>query len=304
MLVDDKGSKGGGFPVVFKTASVREDLFSKKQIKKLVELSGENADCEASPPASVANDESTEIAATISETTNSVTRDDPPYQTALKPRDASNFETPAVLVTPTFSPSLDSVLLNFLKAHDSCLKGSPSDFGDWLYESEDINTLEDLAVAVADEEYLRNVLQNGDGTVGVKSFKRSHFKKAVLAVAGSFTSAEEDKENVEYPPELLCPISHVLMRNDPVVASDGHTYERSAIISWIQKQSLDIEEATYLIAAGSTSLQTQAIVERGILSPMTQETMDSLDLFQNKSIRAMARNFAEAQNDKRAGSRP
>jgi hypothetical protein len=38
------------------------------------------------------------------------------------------------------------------------------------------------------------------------------------------------------PPAFLCPISHELM-SDPVVACDGHTYERKAIAEWIQVSS-------------------------------------------------------------------
>ena len=37
------------------------------------------------------------------------------------------------------------------------------------------------------------------------------------------------------PPELCCPISHALME-DPVVAGDGFTYERSCIEGdWVDK---------------------------------------------------------------------
>ena len=47
---------------------------------------------------------------------------------------------------------------------------------------------------------------------------------------------------------LLCPITLELFR-DPVVAEDGHTYEREAIVEWIKKngrspltdQSLSLE---------------------------------------------------------------
>eukprot|EP01117_Protostelium_nocturnum_P013709 TRINITY_DN5144_c0_g1_i2.p1 TRINITY_DN5144_c0_g1~~TRINITY_DN5144_c0_g1_i2.p1 ORF type:complete len:411 (+),score=88.91 TRINITY_DN5144_c0_g1_i2:43-1275(+) len=41
---------------------------------------------------------------------------------------------------------------------------------------------------------------------------------------------EKDKE---IPNPLLCPITQEIM-NDPVMASDGHTYERSAIEEWIR----------------------------------------------------------------------
>jgi len=34
-----------------------------------------------------------------------------------------------------------------------------------------------------------------------------------------------------YPPEFYCPITHEVMV-DPVVAQDGHTYERQAIEEW------------------------------------------------------------------------
>ena len=35
---------------------------------------------------------------------------------------------------------------------------------------------------------------------------------------------------------LVCPITFSLFF-DPVIAEDGHTYERSAIIDWIQRNS-------------------------------------------------------------------
>ena len=39
----------------------------------------------------------------------------------------------------------------------------------------------------------------------------------------------------EPPDEYLCPISHELME-DPVFATDGHTYERREIERWFQKK--------------------------------------------------------------------
>ena len=35
------------------------------------------------------------------------------------------------------------------------------------------------------------------------------------------------------PDEFRCPITHELM-NDPVICSDGHTYERAAIERWLR----------------------------------------------------------------------
>ena len=37
------------------------------------------------------------------------------------------------------------------------------------------------------------------------------------------------------PHELLCPISHEIM-SDPVLAADGHAYERSYIEEWLSRQ--------------------------------------------------------------------
>ena len=192
-------------------------------------------------------------------------------------------------VTQTFSDTL----LVFLKEQGSCLKGSPAAFHSWL-ASENINSLGDLAEAVADDDYLRDVLQQGDGTVGVKGFKRNAFKKAV-ELASQTVSSTNNKEtdvnttNNEPPAELVCPISHVLMTNDPVIAADGHTYERGAIDTWFRKQSAEIVAARQQIASGYGSLQARAIIDRGVLSPMTHSKMAHLGLTSNHSMRTMAR---------------
>lgn len=132
------------------------------------------------------------------------------------------------LVTPSPRPSSPK-LHAFLQEHKGCIKGSPDAFYEWL-ATEDIVSLEDLAAAVSDDDYIQRYLQPGDGTVGVKGFKRAAFKKAVLsafeqnqngssAPAMNGGHANED----EAPSELICPISHVLMSHDPVIAADGHT---------------------------------------------------------------------------------
>lgn len=56
--------------------------------------------------------------------------------------------------------------------------------------------------------------------------------------AGSAVAVEEeqDEDDEDAPPEFFCPITLELMR-DPVFATDGHSYERSAITEWLQSQS-------------------------------------------------------------------
>merc|ERR1719453_1094161 len=61
------------------------------------------------------------------------------------------------------------------------------------------------------------------------------------------------------PSELFCPITHDVM-TDPVVAQDGHTYERNAIEKWFSKGNLK--------------------------SPTTGEEMPSTALVPNRAIRA------------------
>jgi len=52
---------------------------------------------------------------------------------------------------------------------------------------------------------------------------------ALEAAKGVAAAADAD----EPPDDYLCPITHELM-NDPVMAADGHTYERTAIGRWLK----------------------------------------------------------------------
>jgi len=46
----------------------------------------------------------------------------------------------------------------------------------------------------------------------------------------------KQKVNENPPPDFLCPITNEVMK-DPVVASDGHTYEKTAIEEWFRKSN-------------------------------------------------------------------
>ncbi len=78
-------------------------------------------------------------------------------------------------------------------------------------------------------------------------------------------------EGFTVPNELLCPITHSLF-HDPVVASDGHTYERAAITDWLK-----------------TSRR----------SPMTRENISIQTLNQNRVIKKMADDFRDECKRKR-----
>ena len=90
-------------------------------------------------------------------------------------------------------------------------------------------------------------------------------ERRLVEVEATTTTSEEEKEeeekrsNEEPPAELVCPISHEVMR-DPVVAEDGHSYERSEIETWF--------------AAGHGT------------SPRTRQRMTELRLVPNLALRA------------------
>ena len=79
------------------------------------------------------------------------------------------------------------------------------------------------------------------------------------AAASSASAAEAPAD------EFICPITTEIMA-DPVVASDGHTYERAAIEHWLTKK---------------------------MTSPKTGAALDSATLFPNHSIRRQIREWQE-----------
>lgn len=86
------------------------------------------------------------------------------------------------------------------------------------------------------------------------AFAKMHF----MAEAG-------DNEGV--PRQLLCPITHELMV-DPVVAEDGHTYERSAIVEWFRNRNS---------------------------SPMTNEQLSTTHVVPNVLLHAIISDFIESK---------
>ena len=73
-----------------------------------------------------------------------------------------------------------------------------------------------------------------------------------------------NEENVSLPQELLCPITQEFMR-EPVVASDGYSYEKNAIFKWI--------------STGNTT------------SPMTNEPLADVNLVPNKTLSLLIRKY-------------
>ena len=176
----------------------------------------------------------------------------------------------------------DDPLLIFLRSQESCIKGSVDEFYNWLIKSEDIDSMAALKEAVSDDVYLNEKMKKLDGSSGVKGFKLKPFQRAVLEYDTKSTAKvhqslpqcqmKNQLETLEPPDELVCPISLVLMTNDPVVAADGITYERASIKDWFKKSK----------AKGNI-----------IYSPVHGTKLKNLALTPNISVRNMARAFKD-----------
>lgn len=92
------------------------------------------------------------------------------------------------------------------------------------------------------------------------------------ASSGTITKAEADDKakTIQIPNEFSCPILSSLMV-DPVVTSDGHTYERNAILHWLKDHNT---------------------------SPKTMKQLDNKNVVPNHILRAQIIDFRKANNIK------
>ena len=66
------------------------------------------------------------------------------------------------------------------------------------------------------------------------------------------------------PEEFLCPITAALM-TDPVLGTDGHTYERAAITEWLtHHQTSPITRETMTIAGLKPNYALKAMIDRSV----------------------------------------
>lgn len=72
------------------------------------------------------------------------------------------------------------------------------------------------------------------------------------------------KNDVNVPPDFICPITHDLMV-DPVICEDGFSYERSAITEWFSKDK--------------------------VTSPMTNSVLTSTNVHENEKLKREIENY-------------
>ena len=99
---------------------------------------------------------------------------------------------------------------------------------------------------------------------------------AAVRLENDATRIEKQRKQIEQlkdviakrkkPVEIICPISHDVML-DPVVASDGHTYERAQIEMWLTDHTT---------------------------SPMTGAALEHTTLTVNIAVRGMVQDFLDA----------
>ena len=104
-------------------------------------------------------------------------------------------------------------------------------------ERELTRTRHELSVVQADLSRLRGGCV-GDLAVRELEALQDELQDGLRRVRGEMRRRKAAEHVASHSPSFLCPIGHELMR-DPVVAADGHTYERGSIEEWIQRQGAD-----------------------------------------------------------------
>lgn len=73
------------------------------------------------------------------------------------------------------------------------------------------------------------------GGVAPAAPAKTHEQEVGEKLAARFDELGLDDDDA--PEEFMCPITYEIM-NDPVIASDGHTYERASVLSWFAKGNM------------------------------------------------------------------
>jgi len=84
-----------------------------------------------------------------------------------------------------------------------------------------------------------------------------------------------DLTGVVLPAEFRCPITQELML-DPVVACDGHTYDRSAIEKWLRTPSETAEASIHTSPLTNLPLENDTLIANRSIRTLIQELVDSM----------------------------
>jgi ankyrin repeat protein len=126
--------------------------------------------------------------------------------------------------------------------------------------------LSEEVVAVAAEAVDAEVVATEEAPAAVTEVAVAAAEAAVAAAAAPARPAPAAPNTTEPPDEFVCPITQELM-GDPVLASDGHAYERSAIERWFETR---------------------------LTSPKTGNTLETAGLIPNHPLRCLIVDWREA----------
>lgn len=76
----------------------------------------------------------------------------------------------------------------------------------------------------------------------------------VVAVRRWIDTHAPDEEDRAYPHRIVCPITQLPMRDPVLLAGDGHTYEREAILRWLAENPRSPMTGLALIEPGARAV--------------------------------------------------
>ena len=147
--------------------------------------------------------------------------------------------------------------------------------GDWSLHGSNQSILDTLNQIIdlerAELTKTETEIQNKKGVAGTR--------------AGSGATAAMHANTASAPADYLCPITKDLMV-DPVIASDGHSYERSAIETWFA-------QATSSNATGSARQHRRRYLV--LLSPKTGAPLKDQRLIPNHTLKGAISQWTQPQ---------
>lgn len=128
--------------------------------------------------------------------------------------------------------------------------------GESVLKYQDIDTKDSIILRLDKQQSLKPKIINDDD-----EFDNNYIK------ANSFINDEEDEE--EKVKSFICPINKKIM-DDPVITPYGTTYERSAILNWIEKNKTDYNS--------NKKLTADMLVTNYVLKASLEEYKESANL--------------------------
>lgn len=111
-------------------------------------------------------------------------------------------------------------------------------------------------------------------------------------------ASAEDGEDA--PDHLCCPITTEIF-TDPVLCSDGETYEKHAILKWIIERQNHISRARETLKISKNDKRSLEIIKSGVRSPMMGGKFESFKLTPNRVVRRLADEWREQNRQYSSG---